>query len=301
MLGHPCRVHGSGELVDTDAGRVYIELEGDGPLVILAGGGPGVGHAHYHPWFSRLADRRTVAYVDYPGTGRSDPAADYTLERYAAALEGVRLHVGAERTAMVALSFGGLPALAHALAYPGALDALVLSNAQVSAATWQEGNIDNVNRALREHDPHAWEELLALRAEGATSLDPRYQELFVDVLDGLEWADPKRRPQLERDEAEGMRLDVYEAFIGADPEWEVTGAVSGFDPLPRLRELDMPVLVVGGRWDGLTTPRIAHLTWKAIGTLADLALLDGSAHRPWAEEPEEYFRLLDEFLSACGC
>jgi proline-specific peptidase len=294
-------VHGAGELVQTDAGRVYVELEGEGPLVILAGGGPGVGHAHYHPWFSRLAERRTVAYVDYPGTGRSDPAPDYTLERYAAALEGVRLHVGAERTAVVALSFGGLPALTHVLTYPGALDALVLSNAQVSAATWQEGNIDNVNRALREHDPAAWEELLALRAEGVTSLDPRYQDLFVDVLDRLEWADPKRRPRLEHDEAEGTRLDVYEAFIGPDPEWEVTGTIAGFDPLPRLHELQIPVLVATGMWDGLTTPRIARLTSKAIGKLASLALFERSAHRPWAEEPEEYFPLLDDFLSVCGC
>jgi proline iminopeptidase len=295
-------VHGGGELVETDAGRVYVELEGEGPLVILAGGGPGVGHAHYHPWFSRLAERRTVAYVDYPGTGRSDPAPDYTLERYAAALEGVRRHVGAERTAMVALSFGGLPALAHALAYPGALDALVLSNAQVSAATWQEGNIDNVNRALREHDPHAWEELLALRAQGVRSLDDHYQSLFANVLERLEWVDPEQRPPLERDEAEGMSLEAYEAFIGSDPEWEVTGTIAGFDPLPRLPEIAAPVLVVTGRRDGLTTPRIARLTWESLGPeRARFEVLERSAHRPWAEEPDAYFALLDEFLGACGC
>ena len=295
-------MHGSGDLVETDAGRVYVELEGDGPLVILAGGGPGVGHAHYHPWFSRLAVRRTVAYVDYPGTGRSDLADDYTLERYAAALEGVRLHVGADRSAMVALSFGGLPALVHALTYPGALDALVLSNAQVSAATWQEGNIDRVNQALQEHEPERWEALLALRARGVRSLDPGYQALFEGVLDRLEWADPERRPQLERDDVEGMRLDAYEAFIGSDPEWRVSGTVAGFDPLPRLGELRMPVLVVTGRWDGLTTPRIAHLTWRALApTRARLVVLERSAHRPWAEEPDAYFALLDEFLGRCGC
>jgi proline iminopeptidase len=295
-------VHGAGELVETDAGRVYVELEGDGPLVILAGGGPGVGHAHYHPWFSRLATQRTVAYVDYPSTGRSDPAPDYTLERYAAALEGVRLHVGAERTAMVALSFGGLPALAHALGYPGALDALVLSNAQVSAATWQEGNIDNVNRALREHDPDAWGELLGLRAQGVRSLDLRYQELLGRVVERLEWAELGRRPQLERDEAEGMSLEAYGAFIGPDPDWEVTGTIAGFDPLPHLDEIAAPVLVVTGRWDGLTTPRIAHLTWQSLSPeRARFEVLEGSAHRPWAEEPDAYFALLGEFLGGCGC
>lgn len=295
-------MHGNGEHVETDAGRVYVELEGDGPLVILAGGGPGVGHAHYHPWFSRLAERRMVAYVDYPGTGRSGPAGDHTLEHYAAALEGIRRHVGAEQTAMVALSFGGLPGLTHVLSYPGALDALVLSNAQVSAVTWQQGNIDRVNEALREHDPERWDELLALRARGVRSLDPRYQDLFEGVLERLEWADPEHRPQLERDETEGMRLDAYEALIGPDPEWEVTGTLAGFDPLPRLGELDIPVLAVTGRWDGLTTPRIAHLTWQALKPArARFAVLERSAHRPWAEEPDAYFALLDGFLGDCGC
>jgi pimeloyl-ACP methyl ester carboxylesterase len=62
------------------------------------------------------------------------------------------------------------------------------------------------------------------------------------------------------------------------------------------------VLVVSGRWDGLTTPRIAHLTWQSLSPKrARFEVLEGSAHRPWAEEPEAYFRLLDEFLSACGC
>jgi pimeloyl-ACP methyl ester carboxylesterase len=64
-----------------------------------------------------------------------DPAG-LSLERYAAALEGVRRHAGADRAAVIALSFGGLPALAYALGAPERLGALVLSNAQVSAATW---------------------------------------------------------------------------------------------------------------------------------------------------------------------
>jgi proline iminopeptidase len=99
-----------------------------------------------------------------------------------------------------------------------------------------------------------------------------------------------------------MSLEAYEAFIGPDPEWEVTGTIAGFDPLPRLGGLAAPVLVVTGRWDGLTTPRIAHLTWQSLGPeRAHFEVLEASAHRPWAEEPDEYFALLGEYLGGCGC
>ena len=65
-------------LVSTPAGRIYVEWEGDPSdgAVVLAGGGPGVGHDHYHPWFSRLAARAAVVYFDYSGCGRSDRLDD---------------------------------------------------------------------------------------------------------------------------------------------------------------------------------------------------------------------------------
>jgi proline iminopeptidase len=89
--------HGDGDYIAGPSGRIYLEAEGDGPVVLLVGGGPGVSHVHYHPWFSRLADQHTVVYYDHPGTGRSGPrtGAAYTLETYAAAIEAIRVHFDA--------------------------------------------------------------------------------------------------------------------------------------------------------------------------------------------------------------
>ena len=55
--------------------------------------------------------------------------------------------------------------------------ALVLSNAQVSAASWQRTNIDSVNAELRRLFPQEWEQICRLRERGVLSLDPEYQEL----------------------------------------------------------------------------------------------------------------------------
>jgi proline iminopeptidase len=155
-------MHGDGEHVETGDGRIYVEREGAGETVVIASGGPGTGHSHCHPWFDALTERFEVVYFDYLGTGRSDRLADpagYSIEAHAAQIEAVRAHVGAEQIALVGVSFGGMPAVAYALAHPDRLRRLVLSNAQISAATWQQGNIDAVNAALREQFPERWERL----------------------------------------------------------------------------------------------------------------------------------------------
>jgi proline iminopeptidase len=292
--------HGKGAYAETSAGRIYFETEGEGPAVFVVPGGPGVGHAHYHPWFSRLAENHSVVYFDHLGTGRSERLADlalYTIALYADAIEGLRAHLGLEQISLVGLSFGGMPAIEYALRHGDRLDRVVLSNAQLSARTWQEGNIDNLNHEVRSQHPEAWAEILALRREGILSLDPRYQELLEPAVAEMEWFDPAHAPALERDPAEGFELAVYESFVGPDPEWEVTGTMASFDPTESLGGLETPTLVITGRHDRVTPPRIAAVIAAALpAASAELVVFERSAHRPWAEEPDAYFDCVEAFL-----
>jgi proline iminopeptidase len=294
-------MHGDGDHVATGDGRIYFERAGAGETVVIAPGGPGTGHAHYHPWFDVLAERFEVVWFDYLGTGRSDRPADparYSIGGHAVQIEALRAHLGAERISVVGVSFGGMPALAYALAHPDRMRRLVLSNAQISAATWQEGNIDAVNAALREQFPERWDRLQALRAQGVRSLDDAYQELYDGLVDDLEWVDPYGHPTLRHDERNRQRVVVYAAVVGPDPEWEVTGAMAGFDPMLGMRDLHVPTLVATGRWDRLTTPRLARRAVEALPDgVAELVVFERSAHRPWAEQPDAYFATLARFLS----
>jgi proline iminopeptidase len=221
-------VHGSGDFVETPAGRVYVELEGDGEPLILVPGGPGVGHGHYHPWFSPLAGSSTVVYFDQIGTGRSDRLADptgYTVPLYVDTVETLRRHLGAEQVSIVGVSFGGVAAAGYAVAHPDRVRRLVFSNAQVDAQGWQESNIDNVNHELRERYPQLWEELLRPSGSGVASTADEYQQLFQRLVPELEWFDPANHPRLagRDDPAEAFAPEVYHAFVGDDPEWAVTG------------------------------------------------------------------------------
>jgi proline-specific peptidase len=287
-------MHPPGEYVPTASGRVWCEVEGAGDdVVILVGGGPGVGHTHYHPWFSRLTAGRRVVFYDHPGTGRSDPPDRYTVELYGETIERLRLHLGVSRVTLIGLSFGGIPAVAYSLAHPDAVDRLVLCSAQVGAAGWKAGNIDNMNHQLATQFPEAWARLMEMRGLGVRSLADNYQALLAPLIDDLEWVAPWNHAALERDSAERFNVDAYRAFIGDDPEWEVTGTLAGHEP--DLRQLETDTLVTAGRWDRITPPFIADDIHDRLPK-SQLALFERSAHRPWAEEPDAWFAAVERFL-----
>lgn len=288
--------------VETPQGRIYVEREGDvsGRAVVLAAGGPGVGHDHYHPWFSRLATETAVVYFDYSGCGRSDRLAEdreYSVALFAENIEAVRQHLGLDSIDLVGLSFGGLPAVQYVLDNPGSVRRLVLSNAQVSADGWQRTNIDGVNLELQRLFPEAWRELLRLREQGVLSLAPEYQELVAQVVPELEWVDPWGHPPLEHPSEGGFEERVYRSVVGPDPEWVVAGTLRGHDPMPRLHEIQAPTLVISGRYDRVTPPSVAQEILDALAPeRRGLEIFERSAHRPWAEQPDEYFEVVGRFL-----
>lgn len=290
------------ELVETPHGRIYVECEGElsGGAVVLAAGGPGVGHDHYHPWFSRLAAQSAVVYFDYSGCGRSDRLADdreYSVALFAENLETVRRYLGLDSIDVIGLSFGGLPAVEFALEHPGCVRRLVLSNAQISAESWQRTNIDGVNLELQRLFPEEWRRILRLRAEGVRSLDSEYQALIALVLPDLEWVDPWGHPPLEQPAEGGFEERVYSSVIGADPEWVVDGTLRGYDPIPRLHEIRAPTLVISGRYDRVTPPSVAQAILDGLAPeRRRLHVFEHSAHRPWAEQPDEYFDVVGGFL-----
>ena len=174
---------------------------------------------------------------------------------------------------------------------------LVLSNAQVSAASWQRTNIDGVNAELQRLFPVEWQQICRLRDHGVLSLDGEYQELVARVLPDLEWVDPWGHPPLNHPEGAASRRRSTDRSSAPDPEWIVDGTLRGYDPLPRLQEIQAQTLVVSGRYDRLTPPAVAHEIHDALAPgRRRLHVFERSAHRPWVEQPDEYFDVVGRFL-----
>ena len=65
-----------------------------------------------------------------------------------------------------------------------------------------------------------------------------------------------------------------------------------------MASLALPVLVLTGRHDRVTTPAVAWVIADALPRSAvELHVFERSGHRPWAEEPEAYFERVGRFLA----
>ena len=117
------------------------------------------------------------------------------------------------------------------------------------------------------------------------------------MLPDLEWVDPWGHPPLQQPSEGGFEERVYRSVIGADPEWQVEGTLRGYDPLPRLQEICAQTLVISGRYDRVTPPSVAQAIFDALAPgPAPASVFERSAHRPWAEQPDDYFEVVGRFL-----
>ena len=278
-------------------------MEGSGPPVLLVAGGPGNSHIRFHPWFSQLAKAGyQVIYFDNIGRGHSDRPADgiYSVSTDVDDIEAVRKGLDLERLNLIGHSYGGMPALAYAVRYPGHVGKLVMSSAVYDAQSWQE-TIDNENAEIRRQFPETWEKLMAFRAKGVLSNDDAYGNLMDASYLHAYWYDVANLSKTYKitDPKDRWNFKVYLALAGPDPEWEIGGTLKGYAVLPEASKLTLPVLVLSGRYDRICTPGAAWRLKQALSpATTSWGVLEGSGHMTFIEDPDGFFVRVIDFLNA---
>ena len=293
----PAIAHPPGRLVDVGTTRLWVEEEGRGDPLLLLAGGPANSHLTFHPYFSALADEYRVLYVDYRGRGRSAPVDDPRDVTFTGDVADIAALVEALDLGPVNLygfSYGGMVAQALALDHPGLVRRLVLANTVHSAEMWQK-NHENINRELELQFPEVWEEIQALRAEGARSTEPRMQRLFAVHAKLVRFYNPDNAARI-LSEPGSRNAELYPVFAGDDVEFFIGGEVARLpDYRPRLGELAMPTLILAGRYDRALYPK-QQREFARAAPRAEFAWMERSGSFAHVEEPEEVMALLRRFL-----
>jgi proline-specific peptidase len=261
---------------------------GKDPLLCLHGG-PGSTH-HYFAPLERLAeDGRAVVVYDQLGCGHSDRPTDieWSLQLFLDELAALRRQLELQRVHLLGTSWGGMLALEHALSGFGGLTSLILSSTLASAEEWTVEA-----QRLRGELPADVVALLDRHERAGTTDDPEYDRAMEAFDERHFFRGQEPPPELELMLPERGR-NVYRAMWGPN-EWTVTGALEGWDVRPRLHELDVPALVIRGRYD-LCTESIARTLLRGLPNAREV-VFEHSSHTPVLEETDRYLEVVGGFL-----
>jgi L-proline amide hydrolase len=277
--------------VDYRGYRTWYRVVGDRasgavPLVALHGG-PGSTHNYFRP-LERLGSERPVVLYDQIGCGHSDRPQDidWSVAVFREEVDAVRSQLGLARIHLLGTSWGGMLALEHVLSGATGIVSLVLSSTLASVDDWAAEQT-----RLRDQLPADVIAVLDRHDRAGTYDDPEYERAMEAYFDRHFYRGPKPRAELD-DMSAGKATDVYRAMQGPN-EWTVTGALRGWDVRDRLGEIDVPTLVIRGRYD-MCTDSIAATLVDGIRDSREV-VLEHSSHTPVLEETDRYLEEISDF------
>jgi proline-specific peptidase len=280
--------------VEVTGGSVWTARLGpdEGTPALLLHGGPGAASDYMHPLAERLADHRPVVVYDQLGCGRSDIPDDtslWTVDRSVAEVDQVRAALGLERCHLLGQSWGGWLAIEYMARGTRGVERLVLASTSASIPEFMAGA-----RGLIEALPEPHRTVLIELGAKEQYDHPDYQAA-VDVFyhRHLCRADPWP-DALMRSSAQMDGNQVYLTMNGPT-EFDVIGRLREWDRTADLGRIDVPTLVTCGRYDEITPSCSETITHGIPG--ARMHVFERSAHCAHLEEPDDYARVVEAFLS----
>jgi pimeloyl-ACP methyl ester carboxylesterase len=255
--------------------QLYYEVAGEGRLLVLLHFGLGDSR-FWDDQFEAFAQRYRVIRYDARGFGRS-PQGEGPFSRHDDLYVLLRF-LGVEKAALVGVSMGGATAVDFTLAYPAMVEALIPVGAGLSGS---------------DMEPTPAELTLIDQAEAAATAGD------IDGANEVEvhiWADgPNRSPEQVnpalRERVREMNRQVVEHDAERERAQQLEPPAAG-----RLGEIHVPTLVIIGDQDMSVIQTIAdQLATQIPG--ASKAIMHDTAHAPNMEKPEEFNRLVLDFLA----
>lgn len=288
-----------GYLVTSDSARLFYRLVGGGPdVVIFVHGGPGMNMEYVGRDFEPLAANHTVVLYDQRGGGRSELPSDTTrlaVERQIADLDEIRRHFHAGRVAIIAHSYGPLLAAAYALAHPSAVSRMVFIGPLPPRRGDVFARIDaEVNARLGDDDSKRAADALARMSDPAADTRRACRD-WARLILRSRLVDPDRilrsHPidiDLCASEPEALRYGwniASKAILDSFGDWDLRD---------RLRQLDIPTLVIHGEHEAI--PMDMVMEWTTSLPKATLLRVPRAAHFPYVERPDIVWPAIEQFL-----
>jgi 3-oxoadipate enol-lactonase len=258
--------------VDVGGARLVYEMAGEGETLLLIHGGL-ANRGMWDDQFEHFSQEFHTIRFDLHGMGdSSSPPGPVSFHDD---VRGLLTALGVERAHILGLSFGGRIAIDFALAYPRMVRSLTLVGSGLGG--------------------YPFSDALSARIEEADELLDA-----GDIAQGVElelrlWIDgPRRTP----DQVDPVVRERVRAMNAANYQKDTSEMELREPEIPareRLEEIRVPTLILLGAEDVTDIAAIAEVLEREIPD-ASRTVIDGAAHHPNMEKPEEFNRLVLDFL-----
>ena len=284
----------------SNGASMHYRDEGDqsAPVLVLIHGGFG-SLQNWEGWVAELKAHFRIISMDLLGHGLTGryPADVYDRIAERDAVHELLAALNIESYAVAGNSYGGGVALELALAYPDQVKQLILVDSEgiPNSDEGYDASLFSDARAVSPESPE-FTQLSWLEKIGSRFISKR---VIRSVMDSMTF-----NKQLLTDEYVSYFSDVNRHKGNREAQLlmfrqgmylvEKNGAQ---DLLPRLKELQMPVLIMNGKQDELVPVSVAEKFHQHIRH-SELAIIDQAGHMPMMEKPQQTAERVVEFLQA---
>jgi proline iminopeptidase len=271
--------------------KVWTKRFGNNPRVkvLLLHGGPAMGH-EYMECFESFFPKEGFEFYEYDQLGApySDQPNDsslWTIPRYVDEVEQVRKAIGADSTNFYVLgnSWGGILAMEYALKYQQNMKGMIVANMVASCPEYNQYAHDVLAKQM---DPKVLQEITGIEARKDFS-NPRYEELLMPhfykqhICRLQEWPEPVARAFARLDNT-NVSKQIYVIMQGPS-EFGLSGRLLNWDIKNRLKEIRIPTLMVGARYDTMD-PKAMEEQSKMVQNGQYLYCANGSHLSMWDDQ-----------------
>ena len=247
-------------------------------VLLVVHGGPGLSHEYLLGLEQLAGERLAVIHYDQRGCGRSTGAvtyySDFSLAGYVQDLEAVRAALAGRPVHILGHSWGGLVAMAYALAHPEQVDSLLLV-----------GSVPPTMRALLEGGTRMDQRVAALQAAGwIPAVLPEDPIARAQLLSPAYFADACLPvPGDFRD----FRRSVLERTAANLIDYDLTA---------ELASLTQPVMLMFGTEDPFGLEWVRETRAALSHAQVQMTLIEDCGHYYWLECPDRFFDRVRAFL-----
>ena len=297
LYGAPCAHTAAAQqsLVDGKVRRDGIDLfyriagPTSGEYVLVLSGGPGEDIHSMQGIADELGKKYRCIMWEQRGTGRSKlpsyDASTINLNAYMDDIEALRRQLHTEKFIVVGNSWGMILGLAYAATHTDAVRAVVTIGSGPITSEYLGVFSDNQNVRLGACEMEMRDFWRDPAREAADSERAAFERLRVATV--AYFYDRKKALQMAAElDPKDYNFRVPPAFLKAEGKYDIR---------PKLKNIVAPVLLLQGRQDLAGEANIceAHSLIKH----STLAFIDKCGHMPWLEQPEQTWKVVNDFLA----